>query len=69
MDTNTIRGKVFVPESNTTNFQTKKILSEFLNHNESMIQSVIYFVGDSEFKTQLPANVINSRLGRYIKNL
>ena len=32
-----------------------------------MIRSVIYFVGDSKFKTQLPANVINSRLGRYIK--
>ena len=48
-------------------FRQKKILSEFLGLKESMIQSVIYFVGDSKFKTQLPANVINSRLGRYIK--
>ena len=48
-------------------FRQKKVLSEFLGLNESMIRSVIYFVGDSKFKTQLPANVINSRLGRYIK--
>jgi restriction system protein len=38
-----------------------------LSFSTLMNQSVIYFVGDSEFKTQLPANVINSRLGRYIK--
>ena len=48
-------------------FRQKKVLSEFLGLNESMIRSVIYFVGDSKFKTQLPANVISSRLGRYIK--
>jgi len=48
-------------------FRQKKVLSEFLGLNESKIHSVIYFVGDSKFKTQLPANVIDSRLGRYIK--
>ncbi len=36
--------------------------------NESIIHTVIYFVGDCRFKTQLPVNVINSRLGKYIKN-
>lgn len=48
-------------------FRQKKGLSEFLGVKESMIQSVIYFVGDSKFKTQLPSNVINSGPGRYIK--
>lgn len=48
-------------------FRQKKILSEFLGLNESIIRTVIYFVGDCKFKTQLPANVIKSRLGKYIK--
>lgn len=49
-------------------YRQKKILSEFLGVKESMVQSVIYFVGDCKFKTRLPDNVINSRLGKYIKN-
>lgn len=32
-----------------------------------MIHTVIYFVGDCKFKTHLPANVIRSGLGGYIK--
>ncbi len=48
-------------------FRQKKILSDFLGLNESIIHTVIYFVGDCKFKTQLPANVIKSRLGKYIK--
>jgi restriction system protein len=48
-------------------FRQKKILSEFLGVKESMVQSVVYFVGDCKFKTRLPDNVINSRLGKYIK--
>jgi len=48
-------------------FRQQKVLSEFLKIDESCIHTVIYFVGDCKFKTQLPANVLNSRLGRYIK--
>lgn len=48
-------------------FRQKKILSDYLSINESKIHIVIYFVGDCEFKTNLPANVINSGLGSYIK--
>jgi len=48
-------------------FRQKKILSEFLNLDESIIHTVIFFVGDCKFKTHLPSNVINSGLGRYIK--
>ena len=48
-------------------FRQKKILSEYLGLDESLIHTVIYFVGDCKFKTHLPANVIRSGLGRYIK--
>lgn len=48
-------------------FRQKKILSEYLNLDELIIHTVIYFVGDCKFKTHLPANVIRSGLGGYIK--
>lgn len=48
-------------------YRQKKILAEFLPVDESYIHTVIYFVSDCKFKTQLPSNVINSRLGKYIK--
>jgi len=48
-------------------FRQQKILSEYLGLDESIIHTVIYFAGDCKFKTHLPANVLNSGLGRYIK--
>jgi predicted RNA-binding Zn-ribbon protein involved in translation (DUF1610 family) len=48
-------------------FRQKKAISEFLDLNESIIHTVIYFVGNCKFKTQLPDNVINSQLGKYVK--
>ncbi len=48
-------------------FRQKKSLSEYLGLDESKIYTVIYFVGDCKFKTKLPANVLSSGLGRYIK--
>jgi len=48
-------------------FRQKKSLSEFLEVNEHLIHTVVYFVGDCKFKTRLPANVLRSGLGRYIK--
>jgi restriction system protein len=48
-------------------FRQKKVLSEFLELNESLIHTVVYFVGDCTFKTPLPHNVINTGLGRYIR--
>lgn len=48
-------------------FRQKKVLSEYLGLDESSIQSVVFFVGDCKFKTQLPENVLNARLGKYIK--
>ena len=45
----------------------KKVLSKFLDINESNIETVVYFNGDSEFKTELPSNVLSHGLGSYIK--
>lgn len=48
-------------------YRQKKVLSKFLSVDESHIHTVIYFVGDSRFKTELPSNVISSGLARFIK--
>ena len=48
-------------------FRQKKVLSEYLELHEPVIHIVIFFVGDCEFKTSLPDNAINSRLGKYVK--
>jgi hypothetical protein len=48
-------------------FRQKKVLSEFLELNECIIHTVVYFVGDCKFKTKMPDNVISSGLGSYIK--
>jgi hypothetical protein len=48
-------------------FRQKKVLSSFLNIQDSKIHPIICFVGNCEFKTQLPQNVIKRNLGLYIK--
>lgn len=48
-------------------FRQKKVLSEFLNLDESNIYTLVYFVGNCKFRTKIPDNVINSGVGRYIK--
>jgi len=48
-------------------FRQKKILSELLGVSESNVHTIIYFVGNCKFKTELPDHVIRSRLGKYIK--
>jgi restriction system protein len=48
-------------------YRQKKILSNFLGIRESNVHTVVYFVGDCKFKTQMPENVLRSGLGRYIK--
>ena len=45
----------------------KKILSKYLGIGESCILPVISFVGDVELKTELPSNVLTSRVSSYIK--
>ena len=66
--TQSLYGKMYSFQNPThQTFRQKKILCEYLSLSESIIHTVIYFVGDCKFKTNLPANVINSGLGRYIK--
>ena len=45
----------------------KKVLSKYLGIGESCILPVISFVGDVELKTELPTNVLTSRVSSYIK--
>ena len=49
-------------------YRQKKILAEYLGVPEGRIHTVIYFVGKCTFKTDLPSNVINAGLGRYLKS-
>jgi hypothetical protein len=48
-------------------FRQKKGLSEHLKLNEHFIHTIIYFVGDCKFKTNMPYNVLRSGLSSYIK--
>lgn len=48
-------------------YRQKKVLAEFLSIDDALIRPVIYFVGDCEFKTNLPPNVVCSKAGEYIK--
>ena len=48
-------------------FRQKKVLAEFLGLKESLIHPIIHFVGNCQFKTAMPPNVIRRGLSRYIK--
>ena len=45
----------------------KKVLSKYLSISETNIQTVISFVGDVQFKTELPSNVLRSGVSSYIE--
>jgi len=47
-------------------FRQKKVLSEFLEIPETTIHVVIFFVGNCQFKSRLPENVMRSGLGKHI---
>ena len=49
------------------NHRHVKALAELLKVDEKAIHSVVFFVGDVEFKTPMPENVINSGLSGYVK--
>ncbi len=48
-------------------YRQKKHLAKFLNINESVIFTVVFFVGDCKFKTRMPSNVVKANVGRYIR--
>lgn len=49
-------------------FRQKKALATYLEINELLINTVVYFNGRCRFKTLLPSNVISKHLARYIKS-
>jgi hypothetical protein len=49
------------------NYRHIKSLSEFLNIDDSLLHSVVFFIGDCTFKTPMPPNVINSGIVPYIR--
>jgi hypothetical protein len=49
------------------NYLHTKTMSEHLKIDSSKIYSVVFFCGDAELKTNMPANVMTSGLSNYIK--
>ncbi len=49
------------------NYRHTRCLADFLKVDHDLIRSVVFFIGDCEFKTSMPRNVINSGLTSYIK--
>jgi len=50
------------------NYRHTKALEEFLNLPESCFHPIVFFIGECELKTALPANVLTRGLGTYIKS-
>ena len=48
-------------------FRQKKVLAEFLELPEPTVKVIIFFVGNCEFKSRMPDNVMKSGLGKYIR--
>lgn len=50
------------------NYKHTKSLEEFLGVDHDLIHSVVIFVGDAKFKTEMPANVLDRGYIPYIKS-
>lgn len=49
------------------NYRHTRCLADFLKVDHDLMKSVVFFIGDCEFKTPMPPSVINSGLIPYIK--
>lgn len=49
------------------NYRHVKALTELLKVDKNAVHSIVFFIGDVEFKTPMPPNVIKSGLSNYIK--
>ena len=49
------------------NYRHTKSLADFLNLDHSLFRSVVFFIGDCQFKTAMPREVMTSGLASYIK--
>jgi len=50
------------------NYRHTKCLSEYLKLDHDLFKPIIFFIGDCEFKTDMPSNVLNGGLIPYIKD-
>jgi len=50
------------------NYRHTKALEEFLNLPESCFHPIVFFIGECDLKTALPANVLTRGLAGYIKS-
>jgi restriction system protein len=50
------------------NYLHIRALAQFLGVSEKSCRSLVFFIGDAEFKTPMPSNVINRGLLPWIKN-
>lgn len=48
------------------NYRHTKCLVEFLGIDHSLIHPIVYFIGDCEFKTSMPRNVLANGLSTYV---
>lgn len=48
------------------NYRHIKCLSDYLGLPEDRFHSIVFFIGESTFKTPMPANVVNERLAGHI---
>jgi restriction system protein len=48
------------------NYRHTRALAEFLMHGHSVFHSIVFFIGNCEFKTPMPCRVIKSGLAAYI---
>jgi restriction system protein len=49
------------------NFRHTKCLSEYLQLDHEICYPIVFFIGECEFKTEMPLNVLNHGLVSYIK--
>lgn len=49
------------------NYRHTRCLAEYLRLDHELFKPVVFFIGDCEFKTSMPANVLNRGLVPYIK--
>jgi len=50
------------------NYRHSKTLAEFLGVDHAKLFSIVFFIGDAEFKTPMPENVLLSGYGTYVKS-
>jgi predicted RNA-binding Zn-ribbon protein involved in translation (DUF1610 family) len=48
------------------NYRHTKCLSEYLGLDHNLFRSVVFFISECEFKTEMPENVLNAHFKRYL---